>query len=450
MGPGLRLMCAAVCSWAGSMNASRHPLEMSGCCAHTGGWAALWAMARARSRCRPVTRTPATCSWTTRWGGGGWAAEAAALLWALRERSLGLAAVDALQGPAAWYVERKLSIYNPVLQVALHTSTLQGAGTTANVWFQLHGSAGSGPPQQVAATPQAFARGSVDAWRCRCRQLGQLQRLSVWHDNSGAAPDWHLARVVVSCAEVQVGCMGNLAHGRLGRGAGRADSVTDALAAGAHPPTAVQAHTSTARLPGCPSHRLPLCTTSAVRPGLQHWQSSAHASEHPVLACLFSRRLSCFPAIAGWQLQTAQSTLALSWHPGSRGACADTGCKCTQVGRRQAARLVQGLAPARVLLGWGKQLAGASATTCSCTLTGRLLYTSACAARYTVQHRVAAVPALVVCLLAGCAAVTVQRAAALCRQRQRRWHGCGCERRAVGRRARRAPGALPAGQGRSL
>jgi hypothetical protein len=56
----------------------------------------------------------------------------------------------------------------------------------------------------VSAGHQAFQRGGSDTFAYNRPHLGQLQQLTVWHDNSGAAAaggrgPWCLDAVVVSC-----------------------------------------------------------------------------------------------------------------------------------------------------------------------------------------------------------------------------------------------------------
>jgi hypothetical protein len=61
------------------------------------------------------------------------------------------------------------------------------AGTDANVYIQLQGSEG----QETAAlkldkSGNDFERGKVDDFRVAAVDVGELKRLKIWHDGSGA------------------------------------------------------------------------------------------------------------------------------------------------------------------------------------------------------------------------------------------------------------------------
>ncbi|WIA17082.1 hypothetical protein OEZ85_013981 [Tetradesmus obliquus] len=91
-------------------------------------------------------------------------------------------------------------------QLCFLTSQLRGSGTDSTVHFELHGDRGSSGPTKVAAGREAFERGGSDSFSYSLPWLGQLQRLAVWHDNSGAAGGrgpWHLEAVEVSSSREQ-------------------------------------------------------------------------------------------------------------------------------------------------------------------------------------------------------------------------------------------------------
>lgn len=99
----------------------------------------------------------------------------------------------------------------------MHTSDIEGAGTSAQVYMTLTGAAGSsgslhlshpGAISLSGKTPlpddsstssgssrNGFARGEAASFAFRCMTLGDLQQLLVWHDGSGPHPAWHLAYV---------------------------------------------------------------------------------------------------------------------------------------------------------------------------------------------------------------------------------------------------------------
>lgn len=87
-----------------------------------------------------------------------------------------------------------------------HTADAAGTGTDARVSVELQGAGGtsSGPQQLLqrcaadsSSSGRSFQRGQADAFMVRCRELGQLQQLAVWHDGSGTSPAWRLDRIEV-------------------------------------------------------------------------------------------------------------------------------------------------------------------------------------------------------------------------------------------------------------
>ena len=78
-------------------------------------------------------------------------------------------------------------------------------GTTANVSVNLFGvkndidnadDISTGP--RLLIRPGAFKRGGVDSFVVASdRSLGIVNRVRVWHDNTGSNPDWFLARLVI-------------------------------------------------------------------------------------------------------------------------------------------------------------------------------------------------------------------------------------------------------------
>jgi hypothetical protein len=60
------------------------------------------------------------------------------------------------------------------VQVEFHTSSLRGAGTDANVYFQLSGENGDSEVQRVVAGQEAFERGGVDTYTYRHARLDGL------------------------------------------------------------------------------------------------------------------------------------------------------------------------------------------------------------------------------------------------------------------------------------
>lgn len=77
----------------------------------------------------------------------------------------------------------------------------RGNGTTANVGLVIYGSNGS--TGDISLTdPQLekvfFSRGSINNFTlCMQEPLGSVERIRIWHDNSGRNPAWFLMQVLV-------------------------------------------------------------------------------------------------------------------------------------------------------------------------------------------------------------------------------------------------------------
>lgn len=77
-------------------------------------------------------------------------------------------------------------------QAVVHTSSMQGAGTSARVHLTLNGALGSSKQMALQrAGPGSFQAGAVDRCEVSCRDVGELRSIRIGHDNSGA---WQPAR----------------------------------------------------------------------------------------------------------------------------------------------------------------------------------------------------------------------------------------------------------------
>ena len=84
-------------------------------------------------------------------------------------------------------------------QLAVFTSDILGAGTTAHILVELRGARGASGPLELRRAQGAFTRGGSDVFDARVApDPGDLQLLEVWHDGAGAGPGWHLDRVEVT------------------------------------------------------------------------------------------------------------------------------------------------------------------------------------------------------------------------------------------------------------
>ncbi|NWI88929.1 PK1L2 protein, partial [Pitta sordida] len=83
--------------------------------------------------------------------------------------------------------------------VTVFTGHRRGAATTSKVTLTLYGIEGESEPHHLTDpdTP-LFERGGVDVFLlCTFFPLGELQRIRLWHDNSGDSPSWYVNRVLV-------------------------------------------------------------------------------------------------------------------------------------------------------------------------------------------------------------------------------------------------------------
>lgn len=69
------------------------------------------------------------------------------------------------------------------------------SGTDADVFIQLTGSNGSFGPHQLPAGPEAFGTGCRDTFRLVTPSIGELQQVTISHNNMGFSPAWFLQRL---------------------------------------------------------------------------------------------------------------------------------------------------------------------------------------------------------------------------------------------------------------
>lgn len=76
-------------------------------------------------------------------------------------------------------------------QVVVKTSDKKGAGTDANVFLTLYGSAGTSPPLRLESSANNFEKGRTDIFEVEA-SVGQIKFIRIGHDNTSLAPAWHL------------------------------------------------------------------------------------------------------------------------------------------------------------------------------------------------------------------------------------------------------------------
>lgn len=78
------------------------------------------------------------------------------------------------------------------------------AGTDANVSITLHGSKGDSPTFRLQGSDAAFTEGSASTFRVYShKDLGDLEKITISHDNSGREPEWYLQDVHVTSVNSQ-------------------------------------------------------------------------------------------------------------------------------------------------------------------------------------------------------------------------------------------------------
>ncbi|NXF11356.1 LOXH1 protein, partial [Smithornis capensis] len=85
-------------------------------------------------------------------------------------------------------------------EVHVLTGTVWGAGTDANVFLNIYGlERGDTGERQLKRSNNLnkFEKGQVDVFIIKAIDLGELKKLRIRHDNSGASPSWFLERVEI-------------------------------------------------------------------------------------------------------------------------------------------------------------------------------------------------------------------------------------------------------------
>ena len=83
--------------------------------------------------------------------------------------------------------------------ICLRTGDVKRAGTGANVYVTLHGSRGNSGEYRLDASGNDFEKGGSDTFHITlAKELGELEKVRVRHDNSGFFPAWYLQDVRVT------------------------------------------------------------------------------------------------------------------------------------------------------------------------------------------------------------------------------------------------------------
>ncbi|GMH36686.1 hypothetical protein BSKO_04559 [Bryopsis sp. KO-2023] len=85
-------------------------------------------------------------------------------------------------------------------KLVVYTGKMKGAGTDANVFVQLFGDQRQSAKILLKARGKSdFERGQRDEFEIECKDLRELTKLRIGHDNKGLASSWNLSHVDVIC-----------------------------------------------------------------------------------------------------------------------------------------------------------------------------------------------------------------------------------------------------------
>jgi hypothetical protein len=84
------------------------------------------------------------------------------------------------------------------LSILVRTADVKQAGTSANVYLDVYGSAGVARFIHLPDDdPKDFERGQEDGFSVRTHDLGTIKKICIYHDNGGKGAEWALDYVHV-------------------------------------------------------------------------------------------------------------------------------------------------------------------------------------------------------------------------------------------------------------
>ncbi|KXZ51726.1 hypothetical protein GPECTOR_11g173 [Gonium pectorale] len=87
---------------------------------------------------------------------------------------------------------------NVEYEIRVVTSNISGAGTDANVYVHLYGTEGEAGPLRLDNPKNNFEAGDTDVFNIKAPDTGDLQKIRLWHDNSGLGAAWHCEIVIIT------------------------------------------------------------------------------------------------------------------------------------------------------------------------------------------------------------------------------------------------------------
>lgn len=82
-------------------------------------------------------------------------------------------------------------------EVTVVTADVYGGGTNANVFMTAYGSKGKSDKVDLKSKTATFERGSVEKFTFTEKDLGDLEKIIIGHDNSGAGAAWMCTQVLI-------------------------------------------------------------------------------------------------------------------------------------------------------------------------------------------------------------------------------------------------------------
>lgn len=82
-------------------------------------------------------------------------------------------------------------------EIEVHTGTIRGAGTDANVEIEIIGDTDFTGKMKLENSRDNFEKGKVDLFKMSMIDVGELQKIRIGHDNKGMGGAWFLDKVVI-------------------------------------------------------------------------------------------------------------------------------------------------------------------------------------------------------------------------------------------------------------
>lgn len=89
-------------------------------------------------------------------------------------------------------------VKNQTWKIQVKTSDKRHAGTDAGVYIKLYGTDGVSEDTLLDSPRDDFERGQLDKYNIKTHDIGQIEKIEVWHDNTNRAPGWHLSKIIIN------------------------------------------------------------------------------------------------------------------------------------------------------------------------------------------------------------------------------------------------------------